>query len=366
MALFSFFSIDANEVSWLFFSLVAGFAGLCMGMVGVGGVVIVPAGIAFLQAEPKMAIASTMPGYLATALVGSWSYKTKILQNQRRCMMLVLGAAIGSLSAAFFLAYIPEKPLAVGVSIFAISFGIKAIVDAHKKGQAKPVSTAAAVKSDDGDGDIEANGYAVAPIADNNSKLQPEPESNVVNTEVDVIVNTEVAVIVKEGNDDDDSNVEDTDGKLQSEPDSNAIANTEATEVAEYDMKQDVTDVFIGILVGIGSGLTGTSGPLFTIPLIMLQYPDTDPKTTVGFAMIVGLPISILMTVGNAIQEQPMDMGLSLVVAAATSLCVPLGKNASVYLEVKLGGKLGDQVVLCTIGVVFIITGLYVFIKQVL
>lgn len=80
--------------------------------------------------------------------------------------------------------------------------------------------------------------------------------------------------------------------------------------------------LFIGVVVGIGSALSGTGGPLLLVPLLVwLNWPVL---TAVGLSQIIQLPISLLATAGNFLHGQ-VDVMLALGIAAIMIVGVSIG-----------------------------------------
>ncbi len=67
--------------------------------------------------------------------------------------------------------------------------------------------------------------------------------------------------------------------------------------------------VFIGMLVGFGSALTGTGGPVLLVPiLVTLHYPALQ---SIGISQAIQLPIAIFAVFGFWLYGQ-IDLGLGL------------------------------------------------------
>ena len=67
--------------------------------------------------------------------------------------------------------------------------------------------------------------------------------------------------------------------------------------------------IFIGLLVGFGSSLTGTGGPVLLVPiLVTLHYPTLK---AIGVSQAIQLPIAIFAVIGFWLYGQ-IDLGLGL------------------------------------------------------
>lgn len=80
--------------------------------------------------------------------------------------------------------------------------------------------------------------------------------------------------------------------------------------------------MIMGALVGFGSAISGTGGPLLLVPLLVwLNWPVL---TAVGLSQIIQLPISFLATVGNYMHGE-VDVVLGLGIAAVMTVGVAAG-----------------------------------------
>jgi len=80
----------------------------------------------------------------------------------------------------------------------------------------------------------------------------------------------------------------------------------------------------IGVITGFGSAITGTSGPLILVPiLIWLKVPTL---TAVGLSQAVQLPIASLATIGNFIYGT-VDMVIGGVIGAALMIGAAIGAH---------------------------------------
>jgi len=142
-----------------------------------------------------------------------------------------------------------------------------------------------------------------------------------------------------------------------------AFIHAVAISARKTGFKVDSVYVAFGALVGFGSALTGTSGPLLFIPSFLLTHPAAPSRTAVATAQTIGVPMALTMTAGNAVSGQPMDLGLSLIVGAATGLFVPLGAVLSKRAEFHAGKELSNATILGVIAVVLIATGAYMCVR---
>jgi uncharacterized membrane protein YfcA len=89
--------------------------------------------------------------------------------------------------------------------------------------------------------------------------------------------------------------------------------------------------IFIGALVGFGSSLTGTGGPVLLVPiLVILQYPTLK---TIGTSQAVQLPIAVFAVTGFWLYGQ-IDLGLGLHLGIAQAVGVYIGAQIAHRLPV--------------------------------
>jgi uncharacterized membrane protein YfcA len=82
----------------------------------------------------------------------------------------------------------------------------------------------------------------------------------------------------------------------------------------------------IGLVVGIGSSLTGTGGPALLVPLLM--WLDVPVLAAVGMSQAIQLPIAGLASAGNLWTGQ-LDLGLGTVLGVGVALGALVGARAA-------------------------------------
>ena len=89
--------------------------------------------------------------------------------------------------------------------------------------------------------------------------------------------------------------------------------------------------IFIGALVGFGSSLTGTGGPVLLVPiLVTLHYPTLK---TIGTSQAIQLPIAVFAVIGFWLYGQ-IDLGLGLHLGIAQAVGVYIGAQIAHRLPV--------------------------------
>ena len=315
------FDLDSvGVVDWISFIIIATFAGACMGAVGIGGVVLVPAMIAFLEVDPRVAVVSVIPGYIVTASSGVLAHWKRIKGLQRMAQGISFGSLLGGFIAAFVLGSIPTKILTLVISFFCICFGVKEIC--------KVLLT------------------FFSQIQNSSNKDDEEKEKETEKEEIVIDIATLESSAIH------NTDKENGDNKDRGE---NSFSQC---------IIQDTGNVILGIVIGLGSALTGTSGPLLFIPIILLFYRNIPAYDSVALSQSVGVPMAIAMTCGTLVEGTRVDFGLSIVVGVITGLFVPVGKIGMKLLSDLIGEKNGNVVCVSAISIVLIATGIFIAVNN--
>ncbi|MCP5100545.1 MAG: sulfite exporter TauE/SafE family protein [Chloroflexi bacterium] len=89
--------------------------------------------------------------------------------------------------------------------------------------------------------------------------------------------------------------------------------------------------IFIGALVGFGSSLTGTGGPVLLVPiLVTLHYPALK---SIGISQAIQLPIAVFAVIGFWLYGQ-IDLGLGLHLGIAQAVGAYIGAQIAHRLPV--------------------------------
>lgn len=101
----------------------------------------------------------------------------------------------------------------------------------------------------------------------------------------------------------------------------NALRNSSEAVKASY-AQSKILLVFVGAVVGFGSAISGTGGPLLLVPaLVWLNWPVL---TAVGLSQLIQLPISLMATLGNYLHAE-VDWLLGIGIAAIMIFGVAVG-----------------------------------------
>ncbi len=103
------------------------FVGLCIGCVGIGGVMLVPALVYLGGIEIQVAIAAAMMGYLLTGAVGAVIYARRKSIRWSLALWLCVGAMPAALAGAWTSNNIEPIFLEVGIALITLSAGAQAL-----------------------------------------------------------------------------------------------------------------------------------------------------------------------------------------------------------------------------------------------
>ncbi len=204
-------------------------AGLLVGSIGIGGVVLVPALSYLAGIEIHIAIAACMLSYVFSGFVGAVIYARRGTIRWVTALWLCFGAMPGAYLGALTVAYLPQRTITFVVGIFIVFASVNALRESKD-------------------------------ISQNKQKI-----SKVILT-------------------------------------------------------------LIGFLVGLGSAISGTGGPLLLVPmLIWLKWPVL---TAVGLSQIIQLPIAVLATLGNYLHGE-INVQLGLSIALVMMIGVAIGARVA-------------------------------------
>ena len=216
----------AALAAWVF-AVAAGaavVAGLLIGSVGVGGIIIVPILLQTDTVDVQTAIASAMVSYMAAGVSGMLMYARHNSIAWRTTGGLLLGAAPAAFAGSYFLQYFSDD--AVKLVLYALMLG-SSVLALYRTLQARAADKQKAAAS------VQAPGYAVAP---------PAP----------------------------------TTGAQKDGAETEAEAEAEGALGMGMGLVGTSCRLLVGAITGFGSALTGTSGPVVSLPMfLLLRWPIT-------------------------------------------------------------------------------------------
>ena len=361
-------ALVASLLRWAAFVVCASCAGACMGAAGVGGVLLVPSAVFVLHVKTSTAVASVAPAYLLTSVSGMRAYRTTLQAPSLRYRVapLASGAAVGGLMASIALPHLPAHALTMVLAVVCILFGLHKLIT---------ITITMVNRSDHREGEDGIIRDASHDNDDYNNNNNNNNDEEKINDGQQIYVQTEA-------------------DKLLSSSSSSSAAALEMEEQGRKSFHPFhipfPCDVSLGAVVGFGSTLTGTSGPLLFLPAILLSSllpchngQEISGTHAVALSQIIGAPMALCMTLGTLwLQQQheqlndndtadvavDIDLGLSLVVGIATSLWVPCGERSMRALRVRLSsgnyGQDGDHLVTAFISLVILGSGVYMLVFQ--
>jgi uncharacterized membrane protein YfcA len=89
----------------------------------------------------------------------------------------------------------------------------------------------------------------------------------------------------------------------------------------------------IGLAVGLGSGLSGTGGPILLLPVLLLMRQDL--ARSVAAALVLQVPIALASTTVHAVLGR-LDVVLALAIAAGLTLGVWVGRRLAKRADVRV------------------------------
>ena len=351
-----------SSLPWVLFAACASCAGACMGAVGVGGVLLVPSAVLVLHVKTQTAVASVAPAYLLASLSGMRAYRTTLQAPplRHRVAPLALGAAVGGIVASVILPHLPAYTLKLVLAVVCILFGL------HKLAS-----------------------IAIATVCRSNH--EQDKDDNIIrgDNHDDDDVDDEKVIEVRQIH-----TQTETDNLLSLSPESSTVEKEEdfSSSPKRVCSTSSGCDVFLGAMVGFGSTLTGTSGPLLFLPAVFLassspchEGQEISGTHAVALSQIIGAPMALCMTLGTLLcqkqQQQSnknendttnstvdIDLGISLLVGLVTGLCVPLGERGMRSLRRRLAsgnsGRGGDGLVTALVSLVISGSGVYMLMAQ--
>ena len=269
-------------------------AGVLIGSVGVGGIIIVPILIQSDAVDVQMAIASAMASYMAAGLVGMLMYARKSSIEWKTTASLLLGAAPAAFAGSFLLKFFSDTAvklvlyvLMLGSSVLALARTVQGLAadraaDAAEDAAAAASVAAAAAASTRGVQAVErrvAAGYSVGPaLGGTSTPTAPAP----------------------------------------------AAAVAAAPAGLSLGVGGTACRLVVGAITGFGSALTGTSGPVVSLPMfLLLRWPIT---TSLGSAQAVQLPIAAASTLSYLVlRPGVIEWPLAGAIALGLAPCVAIG-----------------------------------------
>jgi len=89
--------------------------------------------------------------------------------------------------------------------------------------------------------------------------------------------------------------------------------------------------VIIGAVVGFGSAITGTSGPVILLPLLF--FAEFPSLYALGLAQGIQIPIAVAATIGNLIFSfEDIDWLIWALLASTLGVAIPLGVAGAHHL----------------------------------
>jgi len=303
-------------------------AGMLIGAIGVGGIIVVPI-LLEIDIGAKAAIASAMTSYIAAGFVGATIYFRKGHLDPQVALPVCAMAVPAAFAASLSLEHIGDttvKAILYALMVVSSAFALvktirdpKGICSSTETPPGSATSTQALEQKT-----IEEAESTSAPIALENVDA--------------VVVDATPQQIVE-------------DGPASSIDKAEPLAATEAPEEEEEPLSRGVL-ALAGLVTGFASALTGTSGPVVGLPLLMLaQCPI---RSSLGLVQAIQVPIALASMVAYlTLRPGVIQWEIVAALAVGSAPAVPLGA----YLADKIpaaGLKLVVAIVLVVSSVVLV------------
>mmetsp|Transcript_4429 Transcript_4429/g.6843 ORF Transcript_4429/g.6843 Transcript_4429/m.6843 type:complete len:332 (+) Transcript_4429:184-1179(+) len=312
---------------WAAVAVLVSITGVLIGSIGVGGVILVPVMLE-LNVNVKTAVASSMASYIAAGLVGTISY-LRINSLEKSAVWFGLGATPGALVGSYCIHRMRDSDLTICtyilIFISALFTLVRMLLDYHSsnsgnqgrgqkvgdpcKGVPPAPMALKAYRVDNGKMPCTSSPATTKPHHDSKAQHKNNITSNTVNKkrnsalEGNSIISTSAQ---------DEGAVEAAASTGMSTQRVSSLMHSEPTVIIEEaDSKSMVNNgsdllgeggkgnsssfntvftqwkrIFMGIFVGFGSALTGTSGPVIILPILFLTE-NMPPLTALGIAQSV-------------------------------------------------------------------------------
>jgi uncharacterized membrane protein YfcA len=303
-------------------------SGVLIGAIGVGGVAIVPM-LLFFGVDGKIAVTSAMFAYIWVAIsaIVMHSLKTRFDDDNKRQLVIMCSAAFPTAVLAGYVLTLVSASVAVVIcAATALATSLKNIVEfAQLKSREKGTRCCGADSADalvagkkklaNGDTSPEDKEDGVDDEEALRRRRSSDADGGGLSTRFSEESSAQTAAAA--------TSPQKTESRAEAAAEAAAAANhLEAKRKACDDgggnccgcMCSAVTVdsavfVYLGVLTGFGSGLTGTSGPVVSLPQMFLIRPLLPTATAVAYSVVVQLPVALGSTVGNLAFGQ-LDLGL--------------------------------------------------------
>eukprot|EP00038_Savillea_parva_P031026 m.82357 g.82357 ORF g.82357 m.82357 type:complete len:311 (+) comp9460_c0_seq1:277-1209(+) len=228
-------------------------AGVLIGSVGVGGIIIVPTLIELPDVSVQTAIASAMFSYIAVGIAGTGAYMRQESVLWQSAGWLVLGATPGGFAGAFTLQYLADLEVKLTLYGLVLISAVYSLYRTVTDGQSP--SNSSTSPNAVGGRDIE---YAGAESFHDPGTVDPFRPTN----------------------------AGDVEGK---------VMGSSNTTPAYATLSGRILRIVVGLVDGFGSAITGTSGPVILLPILIALHWDI--LDALGSAQAVQAPIAGAATV---------------------------------------------------------------------
>lgn len=245
-----FFSFPSPIVYWSFALVLVGtfVSGILIGSIGVGGVAIVPM-LVLIAVDGKIAVTSSMFAYIFVAIsaIIMHAKRTKLTSDNVRQLIILCSASFPTaILAGYILTFISANVAVLICASVALITSVKSLVEF---GLNKCKEKQRQIQ--------EQTNKSVVENLDNKHSVTNKGEEEVENNK---------------------NKLSNMNQRVVSEDESTDNGETDNNSVCSSNLVDSVVFVYIGLITGFGSGLTGTSGPVVCLPQVFLTRYVTEKR----------------------------------------------------------------------------------------
>eukprot|EP00055_Hartaetosiga_balthica_P017427 m.116943 g.116943 ORF g.116943 m.116943 type:complete len:358 (+) comp9314_c0_seq3:67-1140(+) len=283
--------------------VVGAVAGVLIGLIGVGGIFLVPTLIQFKEVDAQSAIGSTMFSYIFAGLAGTFAYMKTQKISWPHITLLGLGAIPGASVAPIALEHISDvaiKAVLYGFIVVSAVYSVVQSVDQYRRASFSGVGGQHSVCGSDS----KKENCVQLDSAHERNDAHTVVHGTVSDIEMDINIDNDIGDEDGEANDYDHSSslVESSEsGTVSIDPEEHEIYHHHHNRVYLFELSIGIGVLLFVIGVGVGfcSALTGSSGPVILLP-ILLAF-NWNIFIALGCAQVIQVPIATAAVVSFVI-----------------------------------------------------------------
>ncbi|XP_065194393.1 uncharacterized protein LOC135825700 [Sycon ciliatum] len=361
-------------LTWLTFLLAAVIgvvAGVLIGCIGVGGVVIVPLLILRHDVDIHLAVVACMAAYVPAGLAGAVAYVRKRAVPWHSAVFMCLPAALAALLGSWTLVRLSAH--VVKLVLYSIMLGTSCLSAVRSLHAVWTEKKAEQPRSIAGTRDTIASGMSGFDRQSNSGAASLGEDSTAFDDGVHSMEQEQARLMAPDG-DEKAAGPGILSQNGRERPVVVAGASTNHRQVAS-DTSTDkamccfgsltgvqlVQALLVGMLAGFGSALTGTSGPVLLLPMLFILLWPALPA--LGCAQVIQVPIACAATVGNLFfATSQVDLHDMFKLAG----CVAAGLVPFVFVGAAIADHLPQRTLKITVALLLVVASLVLLLREVL